>query len=213
MSTYFSERFPELRIQKPLFYNWETSIRFEIGPSEIPLWEDREKEMLNEEYFTQAFHRATKIFDEVFSADDEIEIIVQRFSDGRQKIKKSNFISRHILSRVSYTTESERIHDIYEMEYKKHHWHRVTYSSLKVQDVDYKSIIQASINVDFSCRGETYIGECYFINKSRDIILDIYDDRGMDVLAFKKSSIQPLYEKFNQWILDHNRNEIDTVFT
>ena len=213
MSTILSEQFPDLKLQKPLYYNWESSIRFEIGPPEVSLWKSRENALLNEEYFSVALHRATEIFNKAFSPDDEIEIIHQRFSDGRQKLKKNNFISRHIFPKAIYETASEKLQNIYEIEYKQHHWHRLTYSNLRTIDIDCNAILQASINLDFSCRGETYIGECYFINKSKGIILHIYDDRGMDVLGAEKCSIKSLYEEFNQWILDYNRDEIDTVFT
>ncbi|MED3931645.1 DUF3885 domain-containing protein [Priestia megaterium] len=38
------------------------------------------------------------------------------------------------------------------------------------------------------------------------------DDRGCDVLASSKESIRFLYEEYNNWILDYDREEIDLLF-
>ncbi len=140
----------------------------------------------------------------------EIEIIHQRFSDGRQKLKKNNFMGRlrrQPYFKAIYETASEKLQN--EIEYKQHHWHKR--SNLRTIDIDCNAILQASINLDFSCRGETYIGECYFIASLKGSFF-ISTNRGMDVLGVKNVSIKSLYEEFN-WILDYNRDEIDTVFT
>ncbi|MCM3639930.1 DUF3885 domain-containing protein [Priestia aryabhattai] len=45
------------------------------------------------------------------------------------------------------------------------------------------------------------------------MIFHLYDDRGCDILASNKESIRFLYEEYNNWILDYNREEIDLLFT
>jgi len=40
----------------------------------------------------------------------------------------------------------------------------------------------------------------------------LYDDQGCDVLASNKESIEFLYEEYNHWILDYDREEIDLLF-
>ncbi|MEI4525718.1 DUF3885 domain-containing protein [Priestia megaterium] len=52
----------------------------------------------------------------------------------------------------------------------------------------------------------------YFINLSKKKIFHLYDDRGCDVLASSKESIRFLYEEYNNWILDYDREEIDLLF-
>ncbi|MTH64542.1 DUF3885 domain-containing protein, partial [Paracoccus shanxieyensis] len=52
----------------------------------------------------------------------------------------------------------------------------------------------------------------YIIDRSRSVILHIYDDRGMDVAAGHPSALRPLYEKFNCWLLDHDREKMDLIF-
>lgn len=40
----------------------------------------------------------------------------------------------------------------------------------------------------------------------------LYDDRGADVVSMDKEILRPLYIKCNNFILDHDREDIDRVF-
>jgi len=40
---------------------------------------------------------------------------------------------------------------------------------------------------------------CYFVGFDRSLILNIYDDRGMDVYSPNKVLIDELLNKFSQW--------------
>lgn len=62
----------EIKLEKPLFYNNPFGLRFEIGPTEIGVWANREKRQLNEKYFNAALERAQRIFDTAFSPLDDI---------------------------------------------------------------------------------------------------------------------------------------------
>lgn len=39
--------------------------------------------------------------------------------------------------------------------------------------------------------------------------LHVYDDRGMDVIAGDLKFLKNLYEKYNYWIIEHNRQDIE----
>lgn len=54
--------------------------------------------------------------------------------------------------------------------------------------------------------------DIYFINLTKKVIYHLYDDRGCDILAADKETIRFLYEEYNDWILDYDRDEIDTLF-
>ncbi|MGK0381975.1 MAG: hypothetical protein ACI8QG_001738 [Flavobacteriales bacterium] len=75
-----------------------------------------------------------------------------------------------------------------------------------------ENIIEAMINIDFSIRKPSLIGECFIINHDKGIILSVYDERGMDVIATDDCVLAQLYEKHNACILDYDRERIDTVF-
>lgn len=40
----------------------------------------------------------------------------------------------------------------------------------------------------------------------------MYDDRGLDIIAGNIGTIEPVYTKFKNWILESNRDEIDVAF-
>lgn len=204
MNSYLDEHFPNLKIEKPLFYKWPIGLRFEIGPDEIELCE---------EYFGTAHKRAVTIFEFVFSQDDEIEIIYQQYSDGRKRIRKGNFIYKQISLKRKEQVHYSDVRDIYELEYKCECWKRLNILNLKIEDIDYKNILLSLINTDFGSRTPSMWGECYFINRTKSVILNLYDDRGMDVIGATKESLLPLYKSKNEWLLDYDREKMNSVFS
>jgi Domain of unknown function (DUF3885) len=46
----------------------------------------------------------------------------------------------------------------------------------------------------------------------RGILLHVYDDRGMDVLALEAAPLLPLYERFDAWLLDYDRERMRAAF-
>lgn len=204
MNSYLDEKFPELKIEKPLFYNWPIGLRFEIGQDELEV---------SEEYFNAAHERAVSIFETVFSQNDEIEIIYQQYSDGRKKIRKGHFIFKQIESTKNGLAQYSNVRDIYELSYKSECWKRVNIPSLNLKAINYKNILLSLIHTDFGCRSPSISGECFFINKSKNIIVNLYDDRGMDVISASKDVLIPLYKQHNNWLLNYDRKKMDLVFS
>ncbi len=56
-------------------------------------------------------------------------------------------------------------------------------------------------------------GECFIINKTKSIILNLYDDRGMDVISSNREALIPLYQSHNEWLLNYDRERMDLVFS
>jgi len=42
--------------------------------------------------------------------------------------------------------------------------------------------------------------------------LHLYDDRGVDVISTHPNNLKALYKKYNEWILDYDREMIDAIF-
>lgn len=40
----------------------------------------------------------------------------------------------------------------------------------------------------------------------------MYDDRGLDLIAADKESLRSIYEKYNDWILDNDIEQIQKLF-
>ena len=52
----------------------------------------------------------------------------------------------------------------------------------------------------------------YFINRSRNIVLHMYDDRGLDVIASKIDDLRHIYEAHKTWVLESDRISINELF-
>lgn len=197
--------FSNLKIQKPLFYNWPIGLRFEIGPPEIGTGLG-----LNDLYFKEAHKRSIAIFEACFAKDDEVIFVYQQYSDGRKKIKKSNYV----LTQIEKTgiVELHDVRDIYELEHKCKCWKRVVVHGLSLSDINYSNVLLVLINTDFARRPST-TGECYFINSTTGLIFNLYDDRGLDVISNRSEVLKTIYERFNQWLLDYDRKDMDSIFS
>jgi len=204
MNSYLDENFPKLKIEKPLFYNWPIGLRFEIGQDELEV---------SDEYFNAAHERAVSIFESVFGHNDEIELIYQQYSDGRKKIRKGSFIFKQIEPTKNGLTKYSDVRDIYDLNYKSECWKRVNIPSLSLKSINYKNILLSLIHTDFSCRSPSISGECFFINKSKNIIVNLYDDRGMDIISASKNELISMYNKYNDWLLNYDREKMDLVFS
>jgi hypothetical protein len=204
---YMSEKFPNLIIRPPLFYNWDTGIRFELGNPDD-----------NDEvsYMKTVYHRSLSIFKSLHSFDDEIVIVANVHHAGEQHLLKrrklkifNHYIkSKNVLYRLQHKVIPyvfEDVYDIYDFE-----THRYTLQC-NVSDVKYINMIKAICNNDVDIKPIIY-HDVFFINKTKNTIFHIYDDRGCDVLSSDKESIGHLYEKYNDCFLDYDRSAIDKTF-
>jgi hypothetical protein len=52
----------------------------------------------------------------------------------------------------------------------------------------------------------------YLLNPVSNIVMHVYDDRGVDIMALSPEALMPLYRNFDQWILDYDRPRILEAF-
>lgn len=206
LDKYMKLNFPKLKICKPLFYNWEVALRFEMG-----LEEDLDENYkCGNTYFNQINKKASDIYNHIFSNDDEIYLIYQTYLWRKRRIKKNNYILNQI-NRVDYNKLSiNKIDTQYQND--GYTLARVDFL-LKKEDVNHSKIFDWLAKLDFSGKVYQNKDEVYFINKSKNIIFNLYDDRGLDVIAKDKSDLSGLYKDFNSYILDYDREKIDNIFT
>jgi hypothetical protein len=50
------------------------------------------------------------------------------------------------------------------------------------------------------------------IDFERGILVNVYDDRGMDVVALDQETLQPFYGRFGEWLLDYDRAQMAVTF-
>ena len=210
LNGYMHKTFPNLELRPPLFYNWDIGIRFELGVDY-----DSDKVYKNCPYLERVYKRAITLFESLHSPNDHIYIVVDvnDFADGKAFKHKLNTFSKYVKEKsVLYKLHQNTIPYIFpeDDEDGAYRTHRFTLKC-KTAEFRYMSMLRAICNQDMGIKPSIF-HRVYFINTSRNTIFHVYDDRGCDVLAASPERIKDVYHRYNDWILDYDRNEIDKVF-
>jgi|WetSurMetagenome_2_1015567.scaffolds.fasta_scaffold196285_2 hypothetical protein len=196
ITDYISLNFPKLVLRSPLFYQWTYSLRFAL-----------ENNFEAEEYFHEVVRRASAIYSGIFDSEDEICIIYQKSVWRQRKIRKNEYLFKQIIEMSFDKVKFEDIKKYYDCEIGKR---AIIFT--KAKNILHQNLFTSLANTDFYNRRPRLRGELFFINMSKDVIILMYDDRGMDVISKSKNIIEPLYQKFNSIILEYDREQIDKVF-
>lgn len=204
-----------IKLEQPIFYNNKFGLRFEIGPSDIDIYKGAATRGFNEAYFDTALIRALSIFEEIFNEDDDVSIIYQVNLNRRNRIRKSNFIFKQIkdVEKREVVCTKYRSLDTEYYDCISYRMNKTVISGIKTKGINVKNIFIDLINTDFGTRNPLLKGRCLLVNHTRALVLDLYDDRGMDIVASKKSTLNSLYETNLEFILDYDRKRIDEVYS
>jgi hypothetical protein len=161
------------------------------------------------------YKRAIRLFEALYSQDEEIIVVVDvsDFGDRKSYKHKARLFSPYVYEKsVLYKLKHSEMPYIFpeddeEGEYKTH---RFTLKC-QVSDLKYIPLLKAICNQDLGIQ-PSVSHRIYFLNNKRKIIFHVYDDRGCDLLATSPEAIREVYLKYNDWILDYDKDEIDKVF-
>jgi len=210
LNDFMNDNFPNLQLSPPLFYNWEIGIRFELGVE----W-NRECDYENSPYIHGVYKRAVTLFESLHSQDEDIFVVVDvnDFGDGKTYKHNGKILSPYVYRKdVLYKLKHSEIPYIFaeddeDGKYKTHRFHlKCTTSDLK-----YMHLLKSVCNYDLGIQPNIF-HRVYFLNIKQKTIFHVYDDRGCDLLATSSESIRDIYNKYNEWILDYDKENIDKVF-
>lgn len=77
---------------------------------------------------------------------------------------------------------------------------------------DIEILIWNSVAQDFGCLPRVRDFLSHFVDFEKGLVMHVYDDRGMDVIATTPDPLVELYTKFNGWLLDYDRARMDATF-
>lgn len=188
-----------------MFYLWEIGLRFDLQVEfKNPVSPD------DEEYFEKCLHRAIEILETAFEPTDKIYLIINSFKWSKQKIRRGNYIFKQMKDFDFKDILFRTVNQLYNTE-KNDRWNQAVILT-ETNKVDYKNILRGQINTDFR-RRKPYIGEeVFFVNLNKKLVFNVYDDRGLDIIATDKETIRSIYTKHNAWILDYDRGRINKQF-
>lgn len=196
---YLENKFPDLTHQ--------IHVRFELGE---PF------DNGTDERIYQVNYRVTNIFQSLFNEEDSIYVLIRdwqqedpMFGNARPnylyELLDNQAFESEIITKVVEDEDPDGNIILTESKYRQH------ILSTKIGNIKYKKILEGIANYEQG--REPSIGQSvYFIDKERDIIFYMYDDRGCIVFADKVEKIRCLYERYNNWIVDYWRSYIDELF-
>jgi hypothetical protein len=196
-SQFLKENFNGLEIKKPLFYDWNNGLRFDLQT-------DFDN---TEAYFKEVNKRASDLFEAVFDSSDEVYVVINKYKRRKSRIHLSSYVFKQLENfrkkQVCFYT-------------KKHLYEKSSYDlwnraivKIKAANINHKSILKAIGNTDFPTRNPRINGEIHFINLTKKLVLNMYDDRGLDIIAKDMNSLMPIYKEFRNWILEYDKVEIE----
>ncbi|ARD48652.1 DUF3885 domain-containing protein [Sporosarcina sp. P33] len=204
-------KFPGLKLGSPLFYSWDTSLRFELGVNEssVSIHE-------NPLYLQGVYRRAIDLFEALHAPEDELYLVVDAhdFGKGYALGRKLNVFAKYVKDHsVLRRLQHESLPYIYPEDDEAWDWRTHRFSlRCRRSDFQYASLLKAVCNQDMGIRPSIHY-PVYFVNETKGTVFYVYDDRGCDLLGADKEAIRWVYEECNSWILDYDRAEIDEVFT
>lgn len=188
------------RLQLPVFYESPVALRFEIG--------DPTLSTASPVYFRSAYLRASYIYHQtapfdtllwVLYRDDDtqtdIQTLCQQFCDIAHLP-----LPAEVYTQETMDTDDEPFTRVFLL------W------DIKTTSPNMDKLLQAIIHADF--RGFHELSSAvFFLNTTEHILYYLYDDRGLDVVAETKESILPLYQQFQNWLLDYDKKRMQAIFS
>lgn len=195
-------------LKHPIYYNYPIGIRFKIGGEERVYLNDAPSEYLiaNPEYISAAFDRAKVIYTNLphkpnilridgypddSSAQKEIQTICQI---GNMPLPHEQFVKP-----FKWCEDDETVSQLQ------------LYWDLEKISFTPDWLLQEIIKADIGGYNG-FVSNVYFADTHNSILFHLYDDRGADLVAADKEFLRPIYERFNSWILDYDREKIDAIF-
>jgi len=149
-------------------------LRFELGAEEIGL-----------KRFEQALDRSYHIFSECFRGSPIWLRIILWDKQGEIDLKNAGLVIENANSSLKRIGEEEVLY----LYFKK--YSQAILSPVMTSIINYELAQEPSANIT-----------CYFINFEKSIIVNIYDDRGVDVYALSRQVIATVSNKFHKWLID-----------
>jgi len=153
-------------------------------------------------YFDEVLRRMALVQQVTIDPDDDIIMHYITVLRKRRKLRLSNYLFKQFdLNTVAYQFERKPI------------WKSRGYKPLqilfedKAYNINFSGIFTGIAHHDFAIEPRIE-GEMRIINKTKNTIIHMYDDRGCDIVSKDINLLKDYYFKLNDLILEYNRTEI-----
>jgi hypothetical protein len=198
---YLANAYPSLQLRAGLVWRWP-GVRFELWPS----WRPDGLPMFDPAFRSELLGRAWSIFRAVNAPDDDLFLVADtwRRTDGPMGRRTGLAVlgrylkHRRLLVRAGY----EEFPYLYADDPEEAAEARTCRFCVRcrVSDVRVRPLLTAIANQDFPPLKPRVHDDCYFVNATRNTILHMYDDRGVDVIAADRAFWQGVAAQFSDWV-------------
>lgn len=196
--------------QKPphgLFYSFDRALRFELGGegfgSDRPI-----------RRFVQAHERANTISQTLFENSSEVFVLLSSY--GTEKPKKKRLkslklcgIKRREIQYLCREPQQDAEHiaafgnDIFR------HWEVAKLEDRRAISEILWLGIASEMAIEPSFRGSL---SAYLVDLSNGLMLHVYDDRGMDIIATNEVPLKKLFTTYRSWLLEYDLPQMPAMF-
>jgi hypothetical protein len=177
---FIAEYFPSFEFGGGVFHRWPIGLRFEIGMDQVA--------------------RTKTLYDFTFSTAEECILVSQDWSSGNDLAERYTplFATPGVFSSVPSSLQTV------ESAASEGEQYSLTWALLRPHAFNVELMFQAIANGDHMLT-PSISGRVYAIDPRAKVIMHMYDDRGLDVIASDSTTLLPLYETFNEWVLERKR--------
>ncbi len=189
----------------PIFYHAPICIRFHIGENgaEVYRKQSGHGSSVNPDYVKACLNRSIKIYDSLRTPPDLLVIEGYLYEDETTEDFISSVISATDLPQPN-EMKSEICHDEDALVHVFLFW--------KLNDFQPNKVLKEIIQADLGSGNYFLTSSVYFVSINDAVLFHLYDDRGADLAAGKKETIQYIYQNLNAWVVDYDREKMERVF-
>ena len=186
---------PSPRIWHPLFHTYPWGLRFELGIYEL---DD------TAEYVQSAKNRGRRIWDTVFTPEDDVLVIFDTTPDTALKQELKTCQLQRVRAQGICPIPGKDTADE-EPTFFYRHLYRAA-----AKDIPFDAILKRIVEEQTVTGGlMRYWSQVYFYNRTKKLLFHPYDDRGADLIGPDRESLRPWYRELNDLLLDWNRGDMD----
>jgi hypothetical protein len=202
LERYLQTEFQNVTLFEDSFVGKELSIRLELEKNLYQLKDGSDD--INFDYFHSVYEKSIALFEDIFREEEQFYLVTHVRSELNFAQKTATKVFHHLKHK----------NDKYKMEYKKKVINEeekiIQYAVLlpSKDALDYRMLIKAICNQDFKDlqprlrHKYTYYPEVFFVNVDRNIILNIFDDRGCFVLFSDEGELNDFRNVYKDDIFD-----------
>lgn len=205
VNDYLLEKFPSLQLVSSIYHQWEIGIHFTLGEN---IYQFKENGELNLDRFQLIYEQTSTIFHELFDDKDELFLVANFYKVTTQEKLAKRLKIYHPFLKNKKDVYRIRVKTFpYPFEHDEDEKYGMQQFSLqcKCGDLKVQKLLKATCHEDFPLKPKfgKYINDypdVFFVNRTKDLVFFIYDDRGCEVVALDGKQLLPLVEKFGAWV-------------